>query len=71
MVKQYKAVDIKWDVDDPSEEGYLPTEVVIPSYLTDDLDMDDPYLEGISDYLTDRYGFFHNGFRLVPNHEDV
>lgn len=71
MVKQYKAVDIKWDVDDPDDLDYLPTEVVIPEQLTEDIDMDDPYLEDISDYLTDKYGFFHNGFRLVLNDEDI
>lgn len=71
MVKQYKAVDIKWDVDDPDDLDYLPTEVVIPEQLTEDIDVDDPYLEDISDYLTDKYGFFHNGFRLVPNDEDI
>lgn len=71
MVKQYKAVDIKWDVDDPDDLDYLPTEVVIPEQLTEDIDVDDPYLENISDYLTDKYGFFHNGFRLVQNDEDI
>ena len=57
-----RAVNIKWDVDELGDLEYLPTEVEIPSYLiTDESDS----LEDISDWLSDEYGFCHDGFELV------
>lgn len=58
-----RAVNIKWDVDELGDLEYLPTEVEIPSYLITD-DIDDS-LEDISDWLSDEYGFCHDGFELV------
>ena len=41
----------------------LPTEVEIPNYLiTDD---EDDLLDEVSDWLSDEYGFCHDGFELV------
>lgn len=67
-----KAINIKWDVTDGAEDmtkeemdeilSTLPTEVEIPSYLITD---EDDSLEDISDWLSDEYGFCHNGFELV------
>ena len=68
-----RAVNIKWDVTDGTEDmtkedmdeilSTLPTEIEIPDYLmTDD---EDDLLDDISDWLSDEYGFCHNGFELV------
>ena len=68
-----KAINIKWDVTDGAEDmtkeemdeilSTLPTEVEIPDYLiTDD---EDDLLDEVSDWLSDEYGFCHDGFKLV------
>ena len=68
-----RAVNIKWDVTDGTEDMTkedmdeilltLPTEVEIPNYLiTDD---EDDLLDEVSDWLSDEYGFCHDGFELV------
>lgn len=56
-IKRVKAVDIDWETD-----GYcvkLPNEVIIPPHI----DVEDEF--AISDYLSDEYGFLHNGFNIV------
>ena len=68
-----KATNIKWDVTDGAEDmtkeemdevlSTLPTEVEIPDYLIVD-DIDDLY-DGVSDWLSDEYGFCHFGFDLT------
>ena len=72
-----RAVNIKWDVTDGAEDMTkdmtkedmdeilltLPTEVEIPNYLiTDD---EDDLLDEVSDWLSDEYGFCHDGFELA------
>ena len=59
-----KAVNIKWDTDGDMELlEELPTEVEISDYLiTDD---EDDLLDEISDWLSDEYGFCHDGFEIV------
>ena len=68
-----RAVNIKWDVTDGAEDMTkedmdeilltLPTEVEIPNYLiTDD---EDDLLDEVSDWLSNEYGFCHDGFELV------
>lgn len=57
-----KAINIKWDVDEIEDLEYLPTEVEIPSYLITD---EDDLLDYVSDWLSDEYGFCHDGFELV------
>ena len=68
-----RAVNIKWDIADGAEDITkedmdeilltLPTEVEIPNYLiTDD---EDDLLDEVSDWLSDEYGFCHDGFELV------
>lgn len=68
-----RAVNIKWDVTDGAEDmtkedmdeilSTLPTEVEIPDYLT--TDDEDDLLDDVSDWLSDEYGFCHDGFELV------
>lgn len=68
-----KAVNIKWDVTDGAEDMTkedmdeilltLPTEVEIPDYLTTNDEND--LLDDVSDWLSDEYGFCHDGFELV------
>lgn len=53
-VQTMYAVDIKWDTDD--EDVDLPDIVKVPDDLTDG--------EDISDWLSDEYGFCHDGFAL-------
>lgn len=54
-----RAINIEWDIEDEEdiELEDLPTEVEIPNGMTDEDD--------ISDWLSDEYGFCHNGFELV------
>ena len=68
-----RAVNIKWYVTDGTEDmtkedmdeilSTLPTEVKIPDYLT--TDDEDDLLDDVSDWLSDEYGFCHDGFELV------
>ena len=51
-----KAINILWDVDSPEELDYLPSEIDIPDGMEDE--------DEISDYITDKTGFCHNGFAL-------
>ena len=72
-----KAVNIKWDVTDGTEDmtkedmdeilSTLQTEVEIPDNLIDDdEDFDeDYYYSDISDWLSDEYGFCHDAFEIV------
>lgn len=58
-----KAVNIKWDIDLEEHETYeealkemgLPTEIEI----SEEVDKED-----VSDWLSDTYGFCHEGFEL-------
>ena len=54
---KYIVENIDWDVDDYEELDDLPTQltVLVPN------DEEDPE-EYISDYLSDEYGYCHNGF---------
>lgn len=51
-----KAINIKWDID-YDDNGYLPTEIDIPTGMTDE--------DEISNYLTDVTGYCHQGFDLI------
>lgn len=67
-----KAINIKWDVTDGAEDmtqeeineilDTLPTEIEVPNYLGDD---EDEFLDNVSDWLSDEFGFCHDGFELV------
>ena len=58
-----KAINIKWDTDRDMEVfDELPTEIEIPDYLVTD---EDDLLDDVSDWLSDEYGFCHDGFELV------
>lgn len=52
-----KATNIKWDTDE-NEEVFesLPTEIEIPDGMTDE--------EEISDYISEKTGFYHTGYVL-------
>lgn len=52
-----KAINIIWDTDFVEDLQKLPTEIDIPSGVTDE--------DVISDYITDLTGFCHKGFSLV------
>ena len=50
-----KATNIKWDID-YDDNGYLPIEAEIPEGITDE--------EEIANWLSDEYGYCHEGFCL-------
>ena len=52
-----KAYEIEWDVDDPEDLAFLPTEVKLPDCLT--------HPDDIADYLSELTGFCHKGFQLT------
>ncbi|MDE6021601.1 MAG: hypothetical protein K2H01_11475 [Ruminococcus sp.] len=54
-----KAVDIIWDVDSDEERDSLLTEIEIPDGMTDE--------DEISDFLSEKTGFCHKGYRLDKN----
>lgn len=56
------ATNIEWDVDEEEDLDYLPKEVEIPEGITDP--------DEISDYLSDTFGFCHNGFSLSGDCEN-
>ena len=72
-----RAVNIKWDVTDATEDmtqeeindilKTLPTEVEIPDYLVEDYKEDDfdYYYSDISDWLSNEFAFCHHGFELT------
>ena len=58
-----RATNIKWDTDGDMEIfEELTTEVEIPDYLT--TDDEDDLLDEISDWLSDEFGYCHEGFCL-------
>lgn len=67
--------NIKWNVDFPEDLNELPKELPLPEqfYLQDFEDSDelDEILEEVSDWLSDTYGYCHNGFTIETNKEDM
>lgn len=69
-----KAINIEWDVTDGTEDitpeqmqeilDTLPTEVEIPEELANKYTDEEEYLEEISDWLSDEFGFCHFGFKI-------
>lgn len=61
-----KATNIGWDTDGDKEVfDELPTELIIPDYLSELYKKDRDYaLEEISDWISDTIGFCHNGFKI-------
>ena len=71
-----KVIDIQWDTDGDEEAlASLPTEVELPEdvFWDNRYDNKDEYLDAVSDWLSDTYGFLHCGFavRGMPNFEDM
>lgn len=60
-----RAVDITWDVDGGDPD--LPAEVEIPAELTDRFPggLSEELSDAVGDWLSDKYGWCHDGFRLV------
>ena len=56
----YKVSHIAWDVDDPDDRDGLPDTVVV--YVPEEVVAADGEEDYISEYLSDKYGFCHNGF---------
>lgn len=72
MEKKFEVSKIKWDVtdDDMSKKeqkeilATLPKKVIvtITDYDVEDLNDEEEVEEYIADYLSDEYGYCHNGF---------
>lgn len=64
MDAKFKATRIKWDVDkeDVEESFSLPNEIDVPEEIVEEA-MEKMVLE-MSDYISDKTGFCHNGFAL-------
>lgn len=57
-----KAVDILWETDGDKEAfKSLPISIGIPDGMTDP--------DEISDYISDRTGFLHNGFKITSDNK--
>jgi hypothetical protein len=55
--------DIEWDLDNDDDDGGLPETVVIPiSY--EELEDESALHEGITDYLSDNYGWLVRDYKL-------
>lgn len=56
--------NIKWDTDGDKEVfDSLPQEVVLPDYLIpSNYEGKEEFLDDVSDWLSDEYGFCHIGF---------
>ena len=78
----YIVKDIKWDTDGDQEVfDSLPQEVALPEKFSKDNYADedgnfgevecDEMKEDISDWLSDEYGFYHGGFTLSEEPEDL
>ncbi len=64
-----KATNIKWDVDYNEDNDMLPVDVEIPQTLIDSANEDgkvdiDVLCESVGDWLSDSYGFCHDGFDI-------
>ena len=62
-----KAINIKWDTDGDKEVfNELPTEMIVPDELEEMYKKDREYaLEEISDWLSEKIGFCHDGFEIA------
>ena len=64
--EQYSVVNIKWKWDtDGDEELFdsLPEEIVLPLQFASAAEGED-YLDDISEWISDKYGYLHNGFSV-------
>lgn len=58
--------NIRWDTDGNTEAlASLPTEVHTPPFLDRENTDLDSYLDDVSDWLSDEYGWCHFGFEVV------
>lgn len=67
--------NIKWDVDYPEDLKVLPKELPLPEQFYpqefENSDELDEILDKVSDWLSDTYGYCHNGFILEATEEDM
>lgn len=65
--EQYNIVNIKWDTDgDEDLFASLPQEIDLPLQFASVAENED-YLDEISDWLSDEYGYCNNGFSVQKN----
>lgn len=58
--------NIRWDTDGDMEAlASLPTEVYTPPFLSCEYTDLDSYLDDVSDWLSDEFGWCHFGFEAV------
>jgi len=61
-MKKCVVKNIKWDVDYDEDGVSLPTELEV--HTPDKLENQDDINEYVSDWLSDTFGFCHDGFEL-------
>lgn len=62
--EQYSVDNIKWDTDGDEELlNSLPQEIVLPLQFAS-VTEDEDYLDDISEWISDKYGYLHNGFSI-------
>ena len=62
-----KAINIKWDTDgDESVRATLPSTVELPReiFSPQKFESSEELLEAVSNWLSDEYGFCHDGFSV-------
>lgn len=57
-----KLTNINWDTD--GEDIDLPNEVEAPNEIVKDFNDEEELLDYLSDWLSDEYGFCHDGFNI-------
>lgn len=66
--EQYNIINIKWDTDGDEELfDSLPSQIVLPVQFVA-IAEDENYLDEISDWLSDEYGYCNNGFSVQKTH---
>lgn len=62
--EQYSVVNIKWDTDGDDELfDSLPEEIILPVQFASVAE-DEDCLDDISEWISDKYGYLHNGFSI-------
>ena len=56
-----RAINIKWDIDFEGDSDYLPTEIIIPKEIVDELETNE---DAISDYISNVTDYYHEGYDL-------
>lgn len=65
MKRTFKVTDIHWDVDYEEDLKLLPGQLVVPVEVEEEELSDEDCEYAISEYLSDKYGYCHDGFVMT------